>query len=136
MLWSILPHFLLQNCFSYFPPLKPRCVLWSGASYSLKNMVHLYTPKIISAFWRHPWGWCGPQWKWVWHPYSRGSVIRTHEFVWRISNMLGILYHSTEEMKEIEKCHLFSLVLTTEKKSLFFFISLCVRGCQVGSLWM
>ena len=23
------PHFLLQNFFSYFPPLKPRCVLWS-----------------------------------------------------------------------------------------------------------
>ena len=25
--------------FSYFPPLKPRYVLWSGASYSPKNMV-------------------------------------------------------------------------------------------------
>ena len=25
--------------FSYFSPLKPRCVLWSGASYSPKNMV-------------------------------------------------------------------------------------------------
>ena len=23
----------------YFPPLKPRCVLWSSESYSLKNMV-------------------------------------------------------------------------------------------------
>ena len=29
MLLNILPHFLLQNLFSYFPPLKPRCVLWS-----------------------------------------------------------------------------------------------------------
>ena len=28
MLLDILPHFLLQNFFSYFPPLKPR-VLWS-----------------------------------------------------------------------------------------------------------
>ena len=26
--------------FSYFPPLKPRCVSWSGASYSLKNTVN------------------------------------------------------------------------------------------------
>ena len=34
------PHFLLQNFVSYFPPLKPRCVLWSGASYSPKNMVN------------------------------------------------------------------------------------------------
>ena len=31
------PHFLLQNLFSYFPPLKPRCVLWSGALYSPKK---------------------------------------------------------------------------------------------------
>ena len=31
------PHFLLQIFFSYFPPLKPRCVLWSAASYSPKN---------------------------------------------------------------------------------------------------
>ena len=33
------PHFLFQNFFSYFPPLKPRWVLWSGVSYSLKNTV-------------------------------------------------------------------------------------------------
>ena len=26
--------------FSYFPPLKPRCVLWSGMSYSPKNTVN------------------------------------------------------------------------------------------------
>ena len=25
--------------FSYFPPLKPGCVLWSGVSYSRKNTV-------------------------------------------------------------------------------------------------
>ena len=25
--------------FPYFPPLKPRYILWSGASYSLRNMV-------------------------------------------------------------------------------------------------
>ncbi|CAI9614066.1 unnamed protein product, partial [Staurois parvus] len=29
---------LVQNFFS-FPPLKSRCVLWSGASYGAKNMV-------------------------------------------------------------------------------------------------
>ena len=26
--------------FSYFPPLKPRYVLWSGVPYSLKNTVN------------------------------------------------------------------------------------------------
>ena len=26
--------------FPYFPPLKPRCVLWSGVSYSPKNTVN------------------------------------------------------------------------------------------------
>ena len=35
-----VPHFLLQNFFSYFPSLKPRCVLWSSASCSPKNTVH------------------------------------------------------------------------------------------------
>ena len=29
-----------QGFFPYFPPLKPRYILWSGASYSLKNMVY------------------------------------------------------------------------------------------------
>ena len=29
VLLNILPHFLLQNIFSYFPPLKPKCVLGS-----------------------------------------------------------------------------------------------------------
>ena len=28
-----------QGLFPYFPPLKPRYILWSGASYSPKNMV-------------------------------------------------------------------------------------------------
>ena len=32
-------HFFFKKFFSYFPPLKPRCVLWSGASYSPKNTV-------------------------------------------------------------------------------------------------
>ena len=29
LLLNILPHFLLQIFFSYFPPLKLRCILWS-----------------------------------------------------------------------------------------------------------
>ena len=36
------PHFLLQIFFSYFPPLKPRCILWSGVSYSPKNTVYIH----------------------------------------------------------------------------------------------
>ena len=39
MLLNILLHFLLQKFFPYIPPLKHRCILWSGASYSPKNMV-------------------------------------------------------------------------------------------------
>ena len=39
MLLNILPHFLLQNFFSYFPSLTPGCFLWSGVSHSLKNVV-------------------------------------------------------------------------------------------------
>ena len=35
------PHFLLENFFSYFLPLKPRYVLQSGASYSPQNTVVL-----------------------------------------------------------------------------------------------
>ena len=27
----------------YFPPLKPRCVLWSSVSYSLKIMVNFFS---------------------------------------------------------------------------------------------
>ena len=61
------PHFLLQIFFPCFPPLKPRCVLWSGASYSLKNMVGFENDL------DHP-GWCGsvdwvPAWtcKWKGH---------------------------------------------------------------------
>ena len=49
MLLNILPHFLVQNFVPYFPPLKPRCVLWSGASYSLKNMVCIYVDEKLEA---------------------------------------------------------------------------------------
>ena len=38
MLLSILPHFLLQKFFSYFPPLKPRCVFWSE-KYSMLDFI-------------------------------------------------------------------------------------------------
>ena len=39
MLLNILPHFLLQNFFSYFPPLKPRYVLWSE-KYGNSSRIH------------------------------------------------------------------------------------------------
>ena len=33
---------------------------------------YIYTDlKLHVALWRQLWGWCGPQWKWVWHPWSR-----------------------------------------------------------------
>ena len=38
---------------------------------TVKEWLHLYSPKIISALWKQPRGWCGPQWKWVWHPCFR-----------------------------------------------------------------
>lgn len=39
----------------------------------------------------------------------------THGFVWTIINMLGVLFHSVEVMKEINKCQL----PQTIEKSLF-----------------
>ena len=24
--------------------------------------------KLHLALWKQPWGWCGPWWKWIWHP--------------------------------------------------------------------
>lgn len=43
----------------------------------------------------------------------------THGFVWNIINMLGILFHSVEETKEINKCQLLALCSNYWKKSLF-----------------
>ena len=37
--------------FSYFPPLTPRCVLWSGESYSPKNMVVYQL--VTGLFWKN-----------------------------------------------------------------------------------
>ena len=34
--------------FSYFPPLKPRYVLWSGAPYSLKNTVVIFVLELFT----------------------------------------------------------------------------------------
>ena len=41
-------HIFCFNFFPYFPPLKPRCVLWSGAPYSLKNMVLSVATRLVS----------------------------------------------------------------------------------------
>ena len=52
------PHFLLQKCFSCFPPLKPRHILWSGGSYSLKNTLMTEgnkTEKVLAAWWSRNW---------------------------------------------------------------------------------
>ena len=40
MLLNILPHFLLQNFFSCFRPLKPTCVLWSEKYGTWKGTQH------------------------------------------------------------------------------------------------
>ena len=34
-------------------------------SLTVREKLHLHSPKIISAFWRQPQGSCGPCWKWV-----------------------------------------------------------------------
>ena len=53
------PHSCLQRAECNFNSLKLR------SSY-------IYTVlKLCSALWRQLWGWCGPQWKWVWHPCFR-----------------------------------------------------------------
>ena len=40
-------------------------------SLTVKEQLHLYSPKIISALWRHTRGWCGPRWRRVWQPCSK-----------------------------------------------------------------
>ena len=50
-LWNILPHFLLQNFFSYFPSLKPRCIFWSEkCGIFFKWRIVLRTVKLASPF--------------------------------------------------------------------------------------
>ena len=44
--------FFASKFFSYFPPLKPRCILWSSASYSLKNMVTSLCFHSLSVKWK------------------------------------------------------------------------------------
>ena len=39
--------------FFYFPPLKPRYVLWSGTSYSLKNTVLVFCIRILAFIFEH-----------------------------------------------------------------------------------
>ena len=38
--------------------------------------------KLHLALWRHPQGWCGPRWKWVWHPCHKpwGKGLPIHIF--------------------------------------------------------
>ena len=31
--------------------------------------------KLHLALWRQSWGWCGPRWKWVWHPCYEGIIL-------------------------------------------------------------
>ena len=42
---------------------------------------YIYTVlKLHSALWRQPWGWCGPWWKWVWHPCLGGCFMKLIEW--------------------------------------------------------
>ena len=51
MLLNNWPHFLLQKFFSYFPPLKPRCILRSIVSDSLKiRYIYLMVSDIVYFF--------------------------------------------------------------------------------------
>ena len=37
-----------------------------------------------TALWRQPRGWCGPWWKWVWHPWEgRHSVVMYQKCHWK-----------------------------------------------------
>ena len=54
--------------------VSPRWQCWAPCP-ELRSS-YIYTVlKLHSAFWRQPWGWCGPRWKWVWHPCSNGQSI-------------------------------------------------------------
>lgn len=60
--------FLLLRLFSIplFSEARP------GKSLQLRLDVQLRTVlKLHSGLWRQPWGWRGPRWKWVWHPWVK-----------------------------------------------------------------
>ena len=46
--------------------------------------------KLHSALWRRPRGWCGPQWKWVWHPWPRTwHALNTHLWNLQVKLQMG-----------------------------------------------
>ena len=49
MLLNILPHFSLQILFSYFPPLKRRCTLWSK-KYGTWFCIYDYKPLLCFSY--------------------------------------------------------------------------------------
>ena len=59
-----------------FYPARHRVSTWQQhrAPCSQLRSSYIYTVlKLHSALLRQPWGWCGPQCKWVWHPWLRTS---------------------------------------------------------------
>ena len=80
-----------QGFFPYFPPLKRMCVLWSSASYSLKNMVSVASRTLLD-------GRSNPQPKHVpwlgtepatpcfvgWRPTNWGTLVRSGMYSWWI----------------------------------------------------
>ena len=54
----------------------PSCLLSDLVLAILHSVLHqlpyvlsvFFSVSVLSALWRQPRGWCGPQWKWVWHP--------------------------------------------------------------------
>ena len=58
-------HLVLSGLAPCFYPAAPL-----SSCLTVKEQLHFTVLKSHSALWRQPWGWGGPQWKWVWHPCS------------------------------------------------------------------
>ena len=76
--WNSGPYVpLKQGCQTHFHwrPHQPHgCLQRTKCNFNsltVKEYLHLYSPKVILALWRQQWGWCGPQWKWVGHLCTR-----------------------------------------------------------------
>ena len=64
-----------------FIPLAGPCFYPAAAPNSqLLRSSYIYTVlKLHSALWRQLRGWCGPRWKWVWHPNVKASKLKFNQ---------------------------------------------------------
>ena len=72
--------------------------------------------KLHSALWRQPRGWCGPWWKWVWHPWCNRTALRG--FLVLLSSCS--ICFSAMIFGELQKPHLSTAPILPESSAVYF----------------